>query len=763
MRRISVLILVFLIIFLLSSCDVFRELIGDNVNSKEDNGDSENNGESSDNNENNEEEDLPEHTHVFSGATCTEPGACECGENDGLPLGHDMGDATCTEASACVRCGYTEGEKLGHLLECEEKDGALSYFCSSCEAAFCPDTYFYLDGSDYDGMTGVLNEGFATAEGTELPVIKNGEYVLVNNSGEKSQLQLWVPSNGALIKGFSSENRAVGFFSMRISAFVDGGFCVKLVDNSSTGKRWSPEFAIDEDLLLFTTERDRTQLITSISGWGGVVLHTVTSDMAEGFTEFVDIKVGLVLDPGADIIIAHYYVNSKYVTTATKPLTIITDSVNSVYLNGDFTAEGTGIIIDDIAFGFSKQSEWVFDGCEHDLTEPTCTEPSICTICGITESEPLGHTGGEGTCNTPAVCERCGKEYTRYNHEFAAPTCAEPATCINCGYKEGGLLSHTLLSDYSGSSVRYYCPGCDKSISVGGYLSDGTDHTGMSGVLNNEKYTTAPNTHLPVIKDGHYELFNTIGENSQLQLWLPNNTHTEDSLIGNFTSKSYPVGFISFKINAKMLIGFSMKFVDTRAEGARWSADWCITDNFFTIQAPKIVDGETVVTISGWNTELATVTADSDGFTGWLDFIIGIVLDPASDQITLHYYLSGEYIASRSKKLTTSTDAINSIYVTGSTAALGAGVMLDDIAFGYAERTGWAFDNCDHTWVNATCTAAKTCNKCGKTVGSPLGHRGGVATCTELAICTVCKKAYGELTDHVMVGGVCSECGYSEE
>ena len=89
--------------------------------------------------------------------------------------------------------------------------------------------------------------------------------------------------------------------------------------------------------------------------------------------------------------------------------------------------------------------------------------------------------------------------------------------------------------------------------------------------------------------------------------------------------------------------------------------------------------------------------------------------------------------------------------------------MLDDIAFGYAERTGWAFDNCDHSWVSATCTAAKTCNKCGKTVGSPLGHRGGVATCTELGVCTMCKKAYGELADHVMVGGVCSECGYTEE
>ena len=43
---------------------------------------------------------------------------------------------------------------------------------------------------------------------------------------------------------------------------------------------------------------------------------------------------------------------------------------------------------------------------------------------------------------------------------------------------------------------------------------------------------------------------------------------------------------------------------------------------------------------------------------------------------------------------------------------------------------------CDHVWVDADCTAPKTCSICGKTEGAALGHveetiSGKAATCTE--------------------------------
>ena len=46
---------------------------------------------------------------------------------------------------------------------------------------------------------------------------------------------------------------------------------------------------------------------------------------------------------------------------------------------------------------------------------------------------------------------------------------------------------------------------------------------------------------------------------------------------------------------------------------------------------------------------------------------------------------------------------------------------------------------CEHNWVDATCTAAKTCSKCGTTEGAPSGHAPGTeATCTNAQVCTVC-------------------------
>ncbi len=53
--------------------------------------------------------------HTFAPATCTEPEAClRCGETRGDPLGHDYVPATCTEPETCSRCDKTRGDPLGH-------------------------------------------------------------------------------------------------------------------------------------------------------------------------------------------------------------------------------------------------------------------------------------------------------------------------------------------------------------------------------------------------------------------------------------------------------------------------------------------------------------------------------------------------------------------------------------------------------------------------------------------------------------------------
>ncbi len=50
-----------------------------------------------------------------------------------------------------------------------------------------------------------------------------------------------------------------------------------------------------------------------------------------------------------------------------------------------------------------------------------------------------------------------------------------------------------------------------------------------------------------------------------------------------------------------------------------------------------------------------------------------------------------------------------------------------------------------HDWLPATCTAPKTCSRCGVTQGETLPHTGGKATCINLAVCEVCGNEYGKL------------------
>lgn len=55
---------------------------------------------------------------------------------------------------------------------------------------------------------------------------------------------------------------------------------------------------------------------------------------------------------------------------------------------------------------------------------------------------------------------------------------------------------------------------------------------------------------------------------------------------------------------------------------------------------------------------------------------------------------------------------------------------------------------CSHEWIDATCTAPKTCSKCEKTEGESLGHSWEEATCTEPKTCSRCGLTEGEALGH---------------
>ena len=66
---------------------------------------------------------------------------------------------------------------------------------------------------------------------------------------------------------------------------------------------------------------------------------------------------------------------------------------------------------------------------------------------------------------------------------------------------------------------------------------------------------------------------------------------------------------------------------------------------------------------------------------------------------------------------------------------------------------------CGHSYKDATCTAPKTCSKCGATSGSALGHSYKDATCTAPKTCSKCGATTGSALGHKYTDGKCSFCG----
>ncbi|MBE6642007.1 MAG: hypothetical protein E7619_10540 [Ruminococcaceae bacterium] len=83
-------------------------------------------------------------------------------------------------------------------------------------------------------------------------------------------------------------------------------------------------------------------------------------------------------------------------------------------------------------------------GCKHQWKPATCTEPQICSLCGLANGEPLAHRYDDATCTKPQTCYLCGHTNGQpAAHDYADATCTEPKTCERCGTKMGMALEHT--------------------------------------------------------------------------------------------------------------------------------------------------------------------------------------------------------------------------------------------------------------------------------------------------------------------------------
>lgn len=309
---------------------------------------------------------VHKHTHAYSGSTCTESSVCACGDITAGPMGHDMSEPTSTEPAMCQRrgCDYRGDVALGHSPAYTEHEGVSSLACTRCGVAIIMSEAWYADGTDHDAIIGVENrDKYTTVGGTHNPLInEDGVYQLLNISGQNEQMQLWVPSNASVLDGFTSERGAVGFMSFRINAQLSTDFGLKFVDTNSTASRWSAEWCITAPFFSVSSLylKDGRAMV-SVFGWDKVTLKELEADIDTEFSGWIDVVIGIELDAESDSIILHYYVNGEYCATMAKPLTTRTNGINSVYFNGYITREGMGLYLDDIAFAYATDSEWIFD------------------------------------------------------------------------------------------------------------------------------------------------------------------------------------------------------------------------------------------------------------------------------------------------------------------------------------------------------------------------------------------------------------------
>ena len=866
--------------------------------------------------------------HDWAEATCTSPKMCKregCGITEGEALGHNMTEGDCVAPSTCLTCGHTEGEKQTHILTSTYANGVKTYLCVNCKTSYKLDNSYVLDGSGYDGMTGVNNtlNGYTTAEDKpQYPVITDGYYQLLQkeDTGAAKQLQIWVPRDNTSSDNFTSGNGSVGFYSFKINAYMDTNFSMQFVDGSSGGSRWSADWCITDKPFNLTppTANEEGRVMVTATGWDGLVLFEKdVTDSEDKFTGWFEVMMGIVLDVETDTITLYYYVDGRYLGYAVRELTTTTNGINCVYLSGNTQAQGSGILIDDISFGYTIAGAWVFDTHAHTWTAgsttnptcvadgyttytcscgatcrldlvtapghksdinvegyaptcteegltngvqcsvckemtkeqkviaplghtevdvpamaPTCTEAGhstgkictvcneyttevtvvpanghsyegtgtlatctadgfmtyVCTVCDDTYSETLlatghdygdakctdaatcltcntpsagaiGHKFAPATCTEPAICTRgCGTTTgDPLGHSMAPATCKAPSTCDRCGLTEGERALHTLEHKYVKGVLTYYCAGCDKSYSLDTvYYFDGTSNDGWTGASGNAvNYGGA----LPAIVDGHYEFINTRGSRGQMQLWIPKESKEQ---IG-FKASDNALGYLSFKLNTYISSdSVDFKLVDSISNQGdnRWKEGGVAAT---ALLIKPMSNGYTQL-VADDGTVVANIAVGADNFTGWVDIKIAIELNGEFDQITLHYFVDGKHVYSMSKTLTTLTNSINSVYLSGYSTAKGSGIMLDDVAFGFAAEGEYEFDTCKHTFVNATCSTNKYCSVCGYIESGALGHHGGEATCTTLAVCDDCGQEYGDY-NHKMneatcyAAAVCSECG----
>ena len=626
--------------------------------------------------------------------------------------------------------GYADHE---HNLVLSQTNIGLVFACD-CGAKFnIVDEYINYDGSDASVLTTHYVGGSSSFNGGKNKYISNGEYFEaisdkdVDNASN-GQMQMWIPwtkdktDAGYNFDDFTAANSAVGMLSFKANlnlAYEKDVLGIRVVHNS-----WDSSIAANVLNITPVMSSDKKSVVGySIAGWDTTAssnsLTTLTSVSASGWSGWLDIKITFEFDAKADTVTAYYYLDGKYIGYGCKNLTTVNNGLSCAYINLNAWNKGSGVRLDDIVFGYSVQGHNTLDGEYHNLTETTCNEKSVCS-CGWT-----GYTVA---------------------HDFAPATCQAPETCKGCGLTRGELGTHNIeISKPETGKVQYACtvPGCTELYTLTGVYFDGTS---KNDFVFNKNGAFALD-----VKDGQYvAMFNPKADSdwaantsngnklgAQHMFWIPSSEAGKG--VQGFSCANNAEGILSFKMKTSVDSNFVVSFAKERG-ATDWNG-WGTSELKFLEIGAATASGVTVKGgIGNFSNHLATIPV-VDGWTDWFQIDVRIKLNE-NKTITLDFYVNGEFTKSVSGTMNIDSYDLRAVYINGWTYTANTGILMDDFVFAYV------IPNCEHTWVDASCTTAKTCSKCGETEGTVLGHTEATdsakaPTCTATGLtegkhCSVC-------------------------
>ena len=665
-------------------------------------------------------------------AKCSRCDATDTLPAEGTALEHNWAGANCATASTCTLCGITQGEpnKAMHdKLTCTNANGVTTYACATCGYSFKVDTGDYMDGTHYNGMgVNAPDNGkyyTSSSEKTNYPVLKDGYYEYVRNdveAGAQKQLQVWLPSpNGGTNKfsGFSAATNSIGYLSFSINAYTDHNLEMKLVDNrvdnvdlngdgTAESIRWGDAWAINDPVFRVLPPSDgKAQLV----GFNSTVLATVDVD-ENNYTGWVDVAIQIVLDPVTDQVIATYYVNGAYVATSARALSTHTDAIQSVYINSNNKAPGTGYKIDNLAFGYTAHKHNLTSSVANGVLTYTCE-------CGASYKIDEFHkwNGSEGDSTIKNVPN--GNIPMNVNGQGQYEFIFKPATDVAPDFSASGTQSQDGWYEYDGKGY------------AGGQIQ-------MWMPSNNRG-------------EGTFEGFSC-----------------ENNAVGviSFKMKSNVARHPDWDTSITFSVGKPRNAANWN-DGGSWADD---SINIFTIEEYQTSGVVLKGGLNGTNINFGAIPVTADGWSEWFDVMM--VIEMTDDgYLTIYYYVNNEFVGSDARDLnnpggyrTLNPKEIEALQISGWTYAPNTGIMFDDFYFGFTKEGHNTLDGHVHNVTEATNCGEKSVCSCGWT-GYTIAHSFTEATCTAPATCTGCGATEGVALPHTLTpnGAIltCTTCkGY---